>query len=313
MGEPDAALSRSGQRAQALIAYRDAEAALRRELDVEPSHELQELAARIRADDPSLAIPALDVAHSPAGDEAAGAPTGEAPTGGPDGVAQLGWRRVVPILLLGVVAMGAIVVVGRTWMGGSTPAATEQPTSAEASERGAIAGAPPRGSRRGQQLGPLGRAGPCHQQHGSGLAPGRRRRGRGFPVGSEHGGRRGDPDRRRDLLVHRRNFCRRRPDVHHVGVRRPSGSPTAATARFRGSMPRRVTWYRSSRWAWAPSGFVADDRWVWVTNMLDGTLSRIDPVTEAVDTFPVGRARWGSRLRWATSLSPTTRRAMSCA
>ena len=42
------ALARSGQRAQALLAYRDAEAALRRELDVEPSHELQELAARIR-------------------------------------------------------------------------------------------------------------------------------------------------------------------------------------------------------------------------------------------------------------------------
>ena len=42
------ALARSGQRAQALLAYRDAEAALRRELDVEPSRELQELAARIR-------------------------------------------------------------------------------------------------------------------------------------------------------------------------------------------------------------------------------------------------------------------------
>ena len=49
------ALARSGQRAQALLAYRDAEAALRRELDVEPSRELQELAARIRDDDPSLA------------------------------------------------------------------------------------------------------------------------------------------------------------------------------------------------------------------------------------------------------------------
>ncbi len=34
------ALARSGQRAQALLAYRDAEAALRRELDVEPSREL---------------------------------------------------------------------------------------------------------------------------------------------------------------------------------------------------------------------------------------------------------------------------------
>ena len=42
------ALARSGQRAQALLAYRDAEAALRRELDVGASHELQELAARIQ-------------------------------------------------------------------------------------------------------------------------------------------------------------------------------------------------------------------------------------------------------------------------
>ncbi len=48
------ALARSGQRAQALLAYRDAEAALRRELDVEPSRELQDLEARIRDEDPTL-------------------------------------------------------------------------------------------------------------------------------------------------------------------------------------------------------------------------------------------------------------------
>ena len=48
MGEPDARARPLGQRTQALLAYRDAEAALRRELDVEPSRELQELAARIR-------------------------------------------------------------------------------------------------------------------------------------------------------------------------------------------------------------------------------------------------------------------------
>ena len=42
------ALAATGRKAEALIAYRDATEALRRELDVEPSEELQALAARIR-------------------------------------------------------------------------------------------------------------------------------------------------------------------------------------------------------------------------------------------------------------------------
>jgi YD repeat-containing protein len=49
------ALVRDGRKAEALLAYRDAEAALREELDVEPSQELQSLAARIRDGDPILA------------------------------------------------------------------------------------------------------------------------------------------------------------------------------------------------------------------------------------------------------------------
>ena len=43
----------------------------------------------------------------------------------------------------------------------------------------------------------------------------------------------------------------------------------------------------------APVRHRTDDRWVWVTNMLDGTISRIDPVTDSVGTFPVGRAPLG--------------------
>jgi 40-residue YVTN family beta-propeller repeat len=58
------ALVRSGRKAEALLAYRDAKTALRRELDVEPSHELQELAARIRDGDTSL-VPAAE--HPPRG------------------------------------------------------------------------------------------------------------------------------------------------------------------------------------------------------------------------------------------------------
>jgi DNA-binding SARP family transcriptional activator len=48
------ALVRSGRQAEALLAYREAEAILRRELEVDPGPELQDLAARIRAGDTRL-------------------------------------------------------------------------------------------------------------------------------------------------------------------------------------------------------------------------------------------------------------------
>jgi predicted ATPase/DNA-binding SARP family transcriptional activator len=48
------ALFRSGRRADALLAFREAEAALENELGAEPGHELQDLASRIQRDDPSL-------------------------------------------------------------------------------------------------------------------------------------------------------------------------------------------------------------------------------------------------------------------
>jgi len=48
------ALYRSGRKAEALLAYRDAESRLVEELGVAPGRELAELAERIRADDPTL-------------------------------------------------------------------------------------------------------------------------------------------------------------------------------------------------------------------------------------------------------------------
>ena len=57
------ALYRAGRRAEALLAFRDAEEALRNELGAEPGPELQDLAARIRDGAPSLsgprAVPAI--------------------------------------------------------------------------------------------------------------------------------------------------------------------------------------------------------------------------------------------------------------
>ena len=51
------ALYRSGRRAEALLAFRDAEEALQKELGAEPGPELQDLASRIRVGDPELSIP----------------------------------------------------------------------------------------------------------------------------------------------------------------------------------------------------------------------------------------------------------------
>ena len=66
------ALVRSGRQAEALLAYREAETILRRELGVDPGPELQELAARIRAGDTRLPTPggpgeaAIDAPEKPA-------------------------------------------------------------------------------------------------------------------------------------------------------------------------------------------------------------------------------------------------------
>ena len=50
------ALYRSGRRAESLLAFRDAEEALQKELGAEPGRELQDLASRIRDGDPSLSV-----------------------------------------------------------------------------------------------------------------------------------------------------------------------------------------------------------------------------------------------------------------
>ena len=67
------ALARSGRRAEALLAYRDAAAALRRELDIEPGPQLQAVAKSLEAgssidDDPATAgwSPAQRAAESAA-------------------------------------------------------------------------------------------------------------------------------------------------------------------------------------------------------------------------------------------------------
>jgi YVTN family beta-propeller protein len=101
------ALAQSGRRAEALLAYRDAESALRRELDVEPSRELQDLAARIRSGE-------LSRAHAPAN----GPTTMEATAGRSDlavghqpSSERRGTRRRVALIAVPALALAAVLVV----------------------------------------------------------------------------------------------------------------------------------------------------------------------------------------------------------
>ena len=287
------ALARSGQRAQALLAYRDAEAALRRELDVEPSRELQELAARIRDDDPSLANgwPATGpAAGASAAVVATGVATSEAPAGGRDPGPAPAMRRIVPVLVLGVVAVAATVGVGRAWLDGTTPKATVQPTGGEPS-----LALQPEVPVVADSVAVMDEQGRVIDNTKVGALPD----GVVEAAGSLWVANTADGE------VSQIDPVTFKPtDTLQVG-RGPTGitegfgsvwvanSDDRSVSRINASTGDVVSTLNVGT---APYGIAADDRWVWVTNRLDGTLSRIDPLKDpkdAVDTFPVGQVPLG--------------------
>jgi YVTN family beta-propeller protein len=272
------ALARSGQRAQALLAYRDAQAALRRELDVEPSRELQELAARIRDDDPSLAHGVHEAAPAPPtprADVASDARASGTRVGDRDPASAFRLRRMVPVIAVGVVAIAAVVVVGRAWMDGTTTL-PEVPLVADSlagmDENGRVVNVTEVGALPDGVVEADGSLWVANTTDGDVT--------------------RIDPE----------TFAA--VDTVEVGA-----SPAGIAAGFgsiwvANSGDRTVSRINASTGdvvstltvGMAPYGIVTDDKWVWVTNMLDGTLSRIDPgkdPKDAVDTFPVGRALLG--------------------
>jgi DNA-binding SARP family transcriptional activator len=99
------ALVRSGRQAEALLAYREAETMLRRELGVDPGSELQDLAARIRAGEARM--PARGSSGGPSG------PGGAAITvPGPLVVGATARRRrqVALVAMIGMVLAGGMTV-----------------------------------------------------------------------------------------------------------------------------------------------------------------------------------------------------------
>jgi peptide/nickel transport system substrate-binding protein len=284
------ALARSGQRAQALLAYRDAETALRRELDVEPSRELQELAARIRDDDPTLANTARAADQADGASPGAVEPdlgTSETLAGGHDPAPTRVSRRLLPAFLLGVVALGVAVVVGRAWMDGRTSQATVPPTGAEPSiallpEVPVVA----------DSLAGLDDQGRVVRDTKVGALPDGVTEAEGFLwVANTTDGEVSQID----------PVTFNRVETIDVGAG-PTGivggfgsiwvanSDDRSVSRINASTRDVVSQHPVGT---APYGIASDDRWVWVTNRLDGTLSRIDPSGDTVSAFAVGQVPLG--------------------
>jgi DNA-binding SARP family transcriptional activator len=125
------ALYRSGRQADALELYRDTRATLVEELGLEPGRELQELEARILAQDPALDLPAEAEMETLVGrareltellplvDRALAGNGGLFLVGGEPGI---GKSRLAETLANRAEARGARVLVGRCWEAGGAPA-----------------------------------------------------------------------------------------------------------------------------------------------------------------------------------------------
>jgi peptide/nickel transport system substrate-binding protein len=284
------ALARSGQRAQALLAYRDAEAALRRELDVEPSRDLQELAARIRDEDPSLANglqaggPGIT---TPANEAAIYGDSSETLGGGRGPVPARRSRRFVPVIALGAAAIAATFLVGRGWMDRTTPQATVVPTGGEPSVADL-----PEVHMVADSLAVMDETGRVIRNTKVGALPDGVVEAEGslWVVNTT------------DDEVTRIDAATLLPiDAISVGAGPTSLATGFGAVWVANNGDRTVSRINASTGdvvstptvGMAPYGIVTDDKWVWVTNMLDGTLSRIDPLTDHVDSFPLGRAPLG--------------------
>ena len=311
------ALVRSGRKAEALLAYRDAKTALRRELDVEPSHELQELAARIRDGDMLLVPAGVPPPRGPertaaAGDRAipessavgitsigsgvdVGANRGEGrPSSSSPGIVHGRWgalkpsvRRPVSLVTALSVVLIAALFAARSLLVTSTPGPTPSTRAASTPASGA-----PVVVVVTDSVGRMDGTGRLVASVRVGAQPDAIALGAGSAWVT---------------------------DATDDAVTRLDGSGSTVVQRIPvGGSPAGIAFGFGAVWVansggrtvsridpttnavvaeipvgTAPTGIATDDRWVWVTNRLDHTLSRIDPNDESTKTFAVGATPLG--------------------
>jgi peptide/nickel transport system substrate-binding protein len=309
-------LARARRRAEALRAYRDAEQALRRELDVEPGAELRELARLIREGDdlvgwtPDEAVPVKPAQRETEQSRHEGSPMAPAPpdaahhgtaavsvTGAPPDEPDarpvrersrggMVLRRATAVAL-SVVVLAVVITMGQRVLQAAptVPVATIAPVSSTAVQPSSmpivadsVAWMSPAGSVMAAS--PVGAL-------PDGLAVGA---GSVWVANTTDG-----------TVTRLSRTTNRVNQTIRVGA-----DPTSVTFAFGAvwvadSGERTVSRIDPVTDAVvatvtvgiAPAGIASDGRWVWVTNRLAGTLSRIDPSSDAVATFPVGQTPLG--------------------
>jgi peptide/nickel transport system substrate-binding protein len=284
------ALLRSGRKADALLAYRDATTALRQELDVDPSQELQDLAARIRDGDTSLApasvrLPLNAEGTAPGGDRA----IAEAPTSGIVGpwLGELARsiRRSGSLVAFLVVAMVAAFVAAGSLLGTSAPRPSQSPGSS-------IATGPPVISALTDSVDRMDGAGKLVTSVLVGAQPDAIAFGGGSAWVSDTAD---DAVTRLDAsgsTVMQRISVGESPAgiAFGFGAVWVANSGNRTVSRIDPTTDQVVAVVPVGI---APAGIATDDRYVWVTNRLDHSLSRIDPNDEVMKTFTVGATPLG--------------------
>ena len=298
------ALVCSGRRAEALLAYRDAEAALRRELDVEPGRALRDLEARIRDEDATLLPRSAPGDPGVASPRWSASPAREATTGENAAVVVPAWSRRWPrvprrgsargrastlgplrhpaaALAVASLSLVAVVTVAR-WLPASAPA-DMTPLAA----------------------GPSGPGAPGVVVVGNdsvGILDGRGAVIASVPVGAEPDGialgagsawvtNAADGSVTRLDIAGGRAIEQIPVGVNPAGIAFGFGAVWVANSgdrtvsRIDPTVNEVVSVIPVGT---APTGIATDDRWVWVTNRLDHTVTRIDPDDGTPTPFAAG-------------------------
>ncbi len=300
-------LADAGRRPEALLAYREAEQALRRELDVEPDADLRALAERIRAGEPALrsTTARADPLGAATNSGGHGVPPEPAvasvrpPTASVDAptrslrpmlrrLRQGRVRRTTVLLGVSLAMLAGLLVAGRIVPGdraGTAPSDSAGTASAPAAQSAFM----PVSADSVAWLAPDGRV---IATAPVGALPD------GVAVGAAS-----------VWVANTIDGTVTRLDARTASVEqtiRVGEDPTTIAYAFDAAWVANSGERTVSRIdpvtnqvvatvtvGIAPAGIASDGRWLWVTDRLDGTISRIDPQTDRVSTYPVGQTPLG--------------------